>query len=135
MRKVQRSSPKCLRDKANWPVRCQRRTRQHQVGGGGSGIRTHGATLPILKTDTCQSHFSVLRINSEHCRRHATRVAPKRDKAEEPNGAQMTTTRDLPTLSEPSHLLASLDFLGPAPLLQREEVSCYDTLLARISAE
>jgi hypothetical protein len=45
----------------------------------------------------------------------------------------MTTTPDLPTLSEPSNLPASLDFLGPAPLLQREEVSGYDTLLARIS--
>jgi len=45
----------------------------------------------------------------------------------------MTTTPDLPTLSEPSHLPASLDFLGAAPLLPREEVSGYDTLLARIS--
>ena len=45
----------------------------------------------------------------------------------------MTTTPDLPTLSEPSNLPASLDFLGPAPLLQREEASGYDTLLARIS--
>jgi len=45
----------------------------------------------------------------------------------------MTTTPDLPTLSEPSHLPASLDFLGAAPLLPREEVSSYDTLLARVS--
>ena len=45
----------------------------------------------------------------------------------------MTTTPDLPPLSEPSHLPASLDFLGAAPLLPREEVSGYDTLLARIS--
>jgi hypothetical protein len=45
----------------------------------------------------------------------------------------MTATHDLPTLSDPFTLPARLDCLGPAPLLQREEVSDYDTLLARVS--
>jgi hypothetical protein len=46
----------------------------------------------------------------------------------------MTTTPDLPTLSEPSNFPAGLDFLGPAPLIRGEEVSGYDALLARVSS-
>ena len=46
----------------------------------------------------------------------------------------MTTTPDLPTLSEPSNLPAGLHFLGPAPLIRGEEVSGYDALLARVSS-
>ena len=48
--------------------------------------------------------------------------------------AMVATLTFLPfTLSGSVTVLASLDFLGPAPLLQREEVSGYDTLLARVS--
>jgi len=45
----------------------------------------------------------------------------------------MTTPSDLPIPSEPPHLPENLTFLGPAPLIQGEEISGYDTLLARIS--
>jgi hypothetical protein len=45
----------------------------------------------------------------------------------------MTTTPDLPTLSEPAQSPTDLSFLGSAPLIRGEEVSNYDTLLARIS--
>jgi hypothetical protein len=40
------------------------------------------------------------------------------------------TTPDLPI---PANLPATLDFLGPAPLIRTEQHAGYDTLLARVS--
>src|SRR5262249_46146007 len=59
---------------------------------------------------------------------------PSRERKRCPRGGRtgpcMTTSHDLPTVaSNPS---ASLDFLGPAPLIRTEDAADYDTLLAGI---
>src|SRR5712691_7458091 len=78
---------------------------------------------------------SMVGTNSERGRGWNSAVSAKGHQGRRPTGASMTTPSDLPTVSEASQFQppTTLTFLGPAPLFRGEEVSGYDTLVARVS--